>query len=490
MPVQYDDLGGNDFGVSYDVDDNDAYKFWQVEVSHYGPKTHANPGAGHAPLTTLSNISQEQAAPNTQEYLSYLRLGTSNVEDPSADLGYDLAQLVQTFYDDARWTNTNGAATNQLPPVNRTSESTILHYKGGWRSHTEGNRVDTTRGDKVEVVRGNYQMVVLGRQDADSNKSRYEASGGHFSRNNDNMTPGAIYEIRYHAHPTYGPTWTTIEEMTKGNHIDRFHGDILEESYGEKFESYIGDGSGGDIGAGTRSTAEADSGTAQERLKWISASSDKKLNPVMIEKIWATSLLEEEYYGTDCVWGVKYKLEQGDGGTVETWFGKYEEDWDADGKDWKSALKNIDQYTEIVSAKNATMKKTVAGAVTDTLAVGGALATTRAVGGVINDVHTAGAAIAETKAAGATIVDTNASATRFDFQIHGFRLAPNLSAVNVDAYLGLLSLDMKAAAALIELQKAYVKVSLYSATWVVESQLEVKGILQGSIEIVGTKIVA
>jgi hypothetical protein len=50
-------------------------------------------------------------------------------------------------------------------PSGRGLESSILHTKGGWRDHSDGNRITTTRGDKVEVIRGNYKMVVLGRRD-------------------------------------------------------------------------------------------------------------------------------------------------------------------------------------------------------------------------------------------------------------------------------------------------------------------------------------
>ncbi len=46
----------------------------------------------------------------------------------------------------------------------RQAESALLHSKGGWRDHSDGNRITTTRGDKIEVIRGNYKLVVLGRQ--------------------------------------------------------------------------------------------------------------------------------------------------------------------------------------------------------------------------------------------------------------------------------------------------------------------------------------
>lgn len=74
---------------------------------------------------------------------------------------------------------------SKLGPVDpndyRTKESSILHTKGGWRDHTDGNRITTTRGDKVEVIRGNYKLIVLGRQDQTGIKPKLagmDISGG------------------------------------------------------------------------------------------------------------------------------------------------------------------------------------------------------------------------------------------------------------------------------------------------------------------------
>ncbi len=67
----------------------------------------------------------------------------------------------------------------------RRKESAILHTKGGWRDHSDGNRITTTRGDKVEVIRGNYKLLVLGRSDLPTsptagwgNAAGTEISGG------------------------------------------------------------------------------------------------------------------------------------------------------------------------------------------------------------------------------------------------------------------------------------------------------------------------
>jgi hypothetical protein len=119
---------------------------------------------------------------------AYLRLGAASPRAGSTDvmLGEDLASLVHGFGDDTR---DRGTGTEHAPaPAQafdpgsaaifaqtdgragvdpRRVESAILHTKGGWRDHSDGNRVTTTRGDKVEVIQGNYKLVVLGRQSAE-----------------------------------------------------------------------------------------------------------------------------------------------------------------------------------------------------------------------------------------------------------------------------------------------------------------------------------
>ena len=76
---------------------------------------------------------------------------------------------VLLFEDDARPRDPNGPVTlpfseDALSTDARKAESDRIHSKGGWRDHSDGNRVTTTRGDKVEVIRGNYKLLVLGRQ--------------------------------------------------------------------------------------------------------------------------------------------------------------------------------------------------------------------------------------------------------------------------------------------------------------------------------------
>src|SRR5262249_466463 len=73
---------------------------------------------------------------------------------------------------------TTSTGASLAPTTARTAESAQLHLKGGWRDHSDGNRITTTRGDKVEVIRGNYKLLVLGRQDDPGNAAGWDVSGG------------------------------------------------------------------------------------------------------------------------------------------------------------------------------------------------------------------------------------------------------------------------------------------------------------------------
>jgi hypothetical protein len=133
-------------------------------------------------------------------------------QDPSR-YGDELAHLVTGFCDDDR--SPGARATLEAPdPTKATAqtvdetgsgtpvdtgptiprgrdplmqkESALLHLKGGWRDHSDGNRITTTFGDKVEVIRGNYKLLVLGRQDDPTQQvAGWDVSGGLVSTSSD-----------------------------------------------------------------------------------------------------------------------------------------------------------------------------------------------------------------------------------------------------------------------------------------------------------------
>jgi len=166
---------------------------------------------------------------------TYLRLGS--VPDPSLaaspaaprSTGEDLAAYATTFLDDDR---KRDGCPNFVPVAERKAETARLHTKGGWRDHSDGNRITTTRGDKVEVVRGNYQLVVLGRQDDASGETGWDVSGGHV----EGLGGKSSIEWR----KTFDGTWKTFEASEKGDTDVTQHGNNVIRNYGEIQDSTTG----------------------------------------------------------------------------------------------------------------------------------------------------------------------------------------------------------------------------------------------------------
>jgi hypothetical protein len=219
---------------------------------------------------------------------SYLRLGNASSAAGTTDVptGEDLASYVQGFSDDTR---DRGSGANQAPPQYfdptfqslftgdptigpRRIESAILHTKGGWRDHTDGNRITTTRGDKVEVIQGNYKLVVLGRQDDSTattnpaarqslldNSAGLEMSGGVTDMDGDaafasSADPGtgapdasrdqAVLAVEYVWGPdsdgSYGWTMTTTTGHEHPSSTDRGNYRVINNNYVDYQEDNYG----------------------------------------------------------------------------------------------------------------------------------------------------------------------------------------------------------------------------------------------------------
>ncbi|MGK4008016.1 hypothetical protein WMF31_35695 [Sorangium sp. So ce1036] len=207
------------------------------------------------------------AASETEAMTSYLRLGA--VKDPSIAAspgaprasGEDLAALVTSFVDDDR---VRDGCPQFTPVAERKAETAKLHTKGGWRDHSDGNRITTTRGDKVEVVQGNYRMLVRGRQDHDSG---WDVSGGHVSETG--ITFEGSSEIRWVQN--YDGTWRVIEESIKGDVFTTYHGD----------------------------THDVYSGNLKESITGSAAPAKGKENPRITDRTWARSI--ESYTGSSAL---------------------------------------------------------------------------------------------------------------------------------------------------------------------------------------------
>ncbi len=138
----------------------------------------------------------------------------------------------------------------------RQAESAKLYSRGGWRDHSDGNRISTTFGDKVEVVRGNYKMIVLGRHDNTEQAMGWEASGGHIQDFAPGTMPGASCFLEWiddYRGPQENPagTFTANEQGQKGvwllvNTTENVYeyarnaGNFREEVWGDVNETYVG----------------------------------------------------------------------------------------------------------------------------------------------------------------------------------------------------------------------------------------------------------
>lgn len=139
------------------------------------------------------------------------------------------------FVDDTRDQGASNNA-NGLTVAQRVSESALLFTKGGWRDHTDGNRVTTTYGDKIEVIRGNYKLIVLGRQDAAGGGHAWESSGGCLQDND--APPGQITEYKYVE--TQNGTWRTIETTSKGDVETIYDGKVVDRFVAGSISTIVG----------------------------------------------------------------------------------------------------------------------------------------------------------------------------------------------------------------------------------------------------------
>lgn len=199
------------------------------------------------------------ASSPTDAMSSYLRLGAvkdlSLAANPAAPkaTGEDLAAQITDFIDDTR---VREGCPDYLSPAERQAETAKLHIKGGWRDHSDGNRISTTRGDKIEVVKGNYRMVIMGRQ---NDIAGWDVSGGHVGESG--ITFDGASSIEYTTEE-YGGTWVVVEKTIKGHVHSAFHGRVFDYYCGESVESITGS----------------------------EAPNEMQPNPVVTEQTWAESI--------------------------------------------------------------------------------------------------------------------------------------------------------------------------------------------------------
>ena len=139
-----------------------------------------------------------------------------------------------------------------LSRAQRQRESARLYNRGGWRDHSDGNRLSTTYGDKVEVIRGNYKMIVLGRNDDPGAAMGWEASGDHIMDFAPGTMPGAAYwlewipDYKIAADPTVaGDTgtpgvWLLVNSTENVYQFERNAGHFREEKWGDLDVTFVG----------------------------------------------------------------------------------------------------------------------------------------------------------------------------------------------------------------------------------------------------------
>lgn len=338
-------MSSDDFITQSPEDDSTANNYVLISVPHGSDKFYYTRSADALPMT------------------SFLRIGAVTGDDPTKEGGWEFAKLVVGFNDDTRkrpgdsdesdagrTAVSNAIGTGVAFDVQegmrafygadttlsqdqalRVKESTRLHYRGGWRDHSAGNRISTTQGDKVELVRGNYKMVVLGRRpekskaqgDAatakdyvetpvdilDNSIATFDVSGGHVQEWN--MAPGQVTEITWVKNeggktdgaaspvsadtPAAYYTWKTVEESIKGDVESTHYGDVTETYLGPRVTRTIGwkDAPGED--SGERAPGDAGDDSIPPIFREYPGLSRAK--PVVHEQTWAQEI--ETYRGSD-----------------------------------------------------------------------------------------------------------------------------------------------------------------------------------------------
>lgn len=159
----------------------------------------------------------------------------------------------KTYYkDDGTDAAAPGRSTESSTDLTPIGLSQALISRGGWREHTDGNRISTTRGDCVEVIGGNYKLIVMGRAantwdpaglgaaggSDNVGRTRQEiSSGGHY--NESTSTPGEVVSIVWSTTNEDG-TWTTVEQTDHGDVKSITKGYVEEYYFGPFIKSYVG----------------------------------------------------------------------------------------------------------------------------------------------------------------------------------------------------------------------------------------------------------
>lgn len=220
--------------------------------------------------------------------------------------------LFPPFIDDQRARGTSnltpdGSLGHGMTADQRREESARLHTRGGWRDHSDGNRITTTRGDKIEVIQGNYKLIVMGRTSDITQGMGWEATGNNVQDFAGATMPGASVTVEWVNH-RYGGAWLLQNSTERVYQYSRNAGNFRTENWGDLQESYTGSenppigGVGltptdGTLGHPTLRDEPLDDAEALEKTTGakVAAPTTSSVglprgNPRIVEKTWASRI--------------------------------------------------------------------------------------------------------------------------------------------------------------------------------------------------------
>ena len=315
MPIDQAD----DFILGNESSQAEVGKYLLIDVPDY------NKGANAA------DYDENGIPKSTNQMRSFLRLGAAPKDwmlEPGADLvslvyqvgpagkepdpsvasrfpaGAELPEeLFPPFIDDQRERgtgneNTAGPNGHGLTPAQRAEISAMLHTRGGWRDHTEGNRITTTRGDKIEIIEGNYKLIVMGRQTDPGQGMGWEATGNNVQDFAGATMPGASVTVTWIPEAYKTGVWLLQNSTENVYQYSRNAGNFKEENWGDLRETYIGSenpirvGEGKDDG--TQGHPKDHTTTpypkASAPMPTVESTDLPRGNPHIIERTWATKI--------------------------------------------------------------------------------------------------------------------------------------------------------------------------------------------------------
>lgn len=399
----------------------------------------------------------------------------STIADPQKKATYttalNLENMITAYTDDTRIRNEQpnpstpvlGSAT---PSGARQQESALLHLKGGWRDHTDGNRITTTAGDKIEVIGGNSVTLILGRPTTDnvfsatdwSNptsgapQNHIEESSGWLGYKNDGG-PGHIEEIRWVA-DKYGNqgTWMVREKT--------YMGDAIAIGSGSSWESFVG--ASAELGSGDTISYHGrlsdipnalinnnnfnpsdvyrdeqsqgptfpywNDGTVESRLLSVKKNAAATFNSGTAAPGIPPTLNEQSQNVIEYA-----RLDSAFGDTIVT--GNVSETTTIGGSESTTSTVSGDS-TDNTTVVGSRSERTTLSSLSGVTTISSNRSDVEAIGGNSASITSVGGAIEEITAWGGTSVGIDAGATKLEFSGHVARASLELTAESVDLFIG------------------------------------------------------